>query len=607
LLGASLSWLDMSKQTSKADEKESLESELSSSPRWGRPAETHFETSATSSQSNYHFENGEKKNMSDGIGVLRSDDADNDELRSSSDAHGLSQKLADDLTPYFFQPIFVAELQQRKRAAKVLIDLLQNSLNSDNPQLIKAHIATVVRLATECPFEDLRVAFDTFLQSNKNQLARKNITVPSPCLSPSAFFKTGIVPIDTPSEPVASLFQEVFLQTGRVSHIDRVLAWHPTYYAKFLQTYNYIMRDAGPLPLSLRNYIAILSASRWNCRYLIQQQEVDFLMNGGDPDWLDGIQKLPKKIYHLLELNQLLAHQPWLVTKDHISMLVKSDEAWTIAELVHAIVIMATFRALAAFVWAMGITPEIDYQDNSLNGHSSDGNESTVPESVDLSSNNEIIEKLKQRKNAQPQKLKAEERKHLFEQIEYHAAFSSPKPTVEEELKVDDAYKKYIGPFTMRHKDFDVKSKTYDIFHVEDYSWREQGYELVKRYYSEAANLLDDEFHHIMELTDNSFNGAPGVDTTPFRTAVWYYVHRTQGVLHDDYDYSLVNSFLGIQLKALIKKMVCEPYTITKNDVLNIGIQLQPTEKCHIALLATEARKQSELLYALRAVTKWIS
>jgi hypothetical protein len=30
-------------------------------------------------------------------------------------------------------------------------------------------------------------------------------------------------------------------------------------------------------------------------------------------------------------------------------------------------------------------------------------------------------------------------------------------------------------------------------------------------------------------------------------------------------------------------------------------------EKCHIALLATEARKQSELLYALRAVTKWLS
>jgi hypothetical protein len=57
----------------------------------------------------------------------------------------------------------------------------------------------------------------------------------------------------------------------------------------------------------------------------------------------------------------------------------------------------------------------------------------------------------------------------------------------------------------MQHKDFDVKSKSYDVFHVEDYSWREQGYELVKRYYNEAANLLDDQFQHIMELTDNSY------------------------------------------------------------------------------------------------------
>jgi hypothetical protein len=25
------------------------------------------------------------------------------------------------------------------------------------------------------------------------------------------------------------LAQEIFLQTGRVNHLDRVLAWHPTY------------------------------------------------------------------------------------------------------------------------------------------------------------------------------------------------------------------------------------------------------------------------------------------------------------------------------------------------------------------------------------------
>jgi hypothetical protein len=43
-------------------------------------------------------------------------------------------------------------------------------------------------------------------------------------------------------------------------------------------------------------------------------------MNGGDPDWIEGIHKIPKKIYNLLELNQLLAHQPWLVTKEHISV-----------------------------------------------------------------------------------------------------------------------------------------------------------------------------------------------------------------------------------------------------------------------------------------------
>ena len=67
------------------------------------------------------------------------------------------------------------------------------------------------------------------------------------------------------------------------------------------------------------------------------------------------------------------------------------------------------------------------------------------------------------------------------------------------------------------------------------------------------------------------------MDTSPFRRSVWYYVHRIQGLLHDDYDYSLVNMFMNKQLKLYIKKMVCVPNTITRHDVVNLGYNLKPS------------------------------
>lgn len=126
----------------------------------------------------------------------------------------------------------------------------------------------------------------------------------------------------------------------------------------------------------------------------------------------------------------------------------------------------------------------------------------------------------------------------------------------------------------------------------------------MQRYYSGSAELLDEEFTHIFELTYNKFNDQQGIDTAPFRRSVWYYVHRIFGAIHDDYDYSLVNNLLNRRMKAYVKKMVCKPDDIISADVSNLGYHLQPAEKCHIALLASEARKQAELLYGLHAVMK---
>lgn len=46
----------------------------------------------------------------------------------------------------------------------------------------------------------------------------------------------------------------------------------------------------------------------------------EFLQTGGDPEWLLGLHRAPEKLRKLNEINKLLAHRPWLITKEHIQV-----------------------------------------------------------------------------------------------------------------------------------------------------------------------------------------------------------------------------------------------------------------------------------------------
>ncbi len=60
------------------------------------------------------------------------------------------------------------------------------------------------------------------------------------------------------------------------------------------------------------------------------------------------------------------------------------------------------------------------------------------------------------------------------------------------------------------------------IFLVQEYGWKEHGYELVRRFYTDIADLLDEEFTFAYTLTYNTFSTTTHIDTFPFRRAIWY-------------------------------------------------------------------------------------
>jgi hypothetical protein len=190
----------------------------------------------------------------------------------------------------------------------------------------------------------------------------------------------------------------------------------------------------------------------------------------------------------------------------------------------------------------------------------------------------------------------------------------------------------------MKYVNFDVNSKAYSVFFLHDYSWKEHGYALVNRFYQGFAQMLDAEWDGIFGLTYNTVSDQKNIDTTPFRRAIWYFtqrsvcqhrsatrlwirapavrdrvlirhlcpscchVHRLFGLQHDDFNYNKIPVFLTNSLKTFIKKLVCAPETITQADYELTGYSFQPSEKCHIVLLAIEARRQASLLYALHSV-----
>ena len=54
------------------------------------------------------------------------------------------------------------------------------------------------------------------------------------------------------------LFEDAFVSDLRVSHLIKLMGYHPEYLDVFLKTHQLLMKGDGPLPVNMRIYIAIM-------------------------------------------------------------------------------------------------------------------------------------------------------------------------------------------------------------------------------------------------------------------------------------------------------------------------------------------------------------
>ncbi len=732
---------------------------------------------------------------------------------------------------------------------------------------------SLIRVSRECPFLDSRLCIYRFLQqhhfttaptssssssssSYPPLLTRIHSSLPYPLelidrLGPSLWVTPAECRAQT-SQAGFTALADIAIASGRVSNMDRVIAWHPTFLIMLRESLSFVMRRDGPLPVPWRHYIAIMACARFGGQVLVAENELEYLTAGGDLKWLQGIAAAPTKLQVLVEMIALLGLCPWKLDQQHITRL--TNEGWNVAELVHAVVIISTFTSLSTFCHGMGViasvdlackthahrilmqpgvvigpaiksseqqqaTPttststtthvsvstdrvvdaDVDEDEDSASSslgqerllrdlppaHTRSGYEAasdaavfgTTCSSADGGSSSAIYGTIDSTRGVDDAALYCEHKHDYNVQqsiistssatasaftpsqslsssygianprvpvtgspgsteasslhfalekllgtshetlLEQHGAdinaferadtasasqiivagggggsgsgidrdgkrsasssttstsTSSPLSSVDKlssQLQATsiapapptstplapsstttssssssssspsspsssiphppggisnaagwthctEASRYYKVPVhssdyhynSARYEVFDVSSSSsYKSFHLDAYNWKDHGLSLLNRLYPGSAALLDQQTDLITSLTYRTLRHKLDVDTSPFRAVIWYFTQRLFGIRKGDYRYENVSIYLRASVRSFVRKMATDPESLTADDFAMSGYSFTVSEKCHIALLVAEARRQATLLYGLRTIMQHLN
>ncbi|GAA6110738.1 sestrin-2 [Tachysurus ichikawai] len=407
------------------------------------------------------------------------------------------------------------------------------------------------------------------------------------------------------------------LTDSHADHVTSVMGMHPAYLNCFLRTQNALLQPDGPLPLSWRHYIIILAAARHQCSYLVQLHRSAFLLAGGDESWLRGIHCAPLKVQRLQTLNKLLAHRPWLITQAHIQELVcpGAEPLWSLAELIQAVVLICHAHSLASFIWGCGIHPEPDCTPEQTSPKPSPAsNKSSLSSQDGRTHQQEWTQALNEVQLLMEKMMMVQQQEEEFTQEEMVTRFERERTESLLELAevgrtvLPDSVSRFVWDPDFIYQDFSPRGEQAPpTMRAQDYSWEDHGFSLMNRLYGEMAQLLEEKFQVVCTLTYHTMAMHSDVDTSTLRKAVWNYIHCIFGIRYDDYDYGEVNQLLERNMKVYIKTVACHPEKTTFRMYNNFWRQFRQSEKVHVNILLMEARLQAALLYALRAITRYMT
>jgi hypothetical protein len=111
---------------------------------------------------------------------------------------------------------------------------------------------------------------------------------------------------------------------GRVHFFEHFLIWFEEYFTNYVSKIQKLMNEDGFISIPWRYYVALMAVSTMKSKCLFKILEEKFLENGGDESWLIfGLDVIPEKLNKLSKINNLLAHQPWVLNTEDIKVIYK--------------------------------------------------------------------------------------------------------------------------------------------------------------------------------------------------------------------------------------------------------------------------------------------
>ena len=319
-----------------------------------------------------------------------------------------------------------------------------------------------------------------------------------------------------------------------VTPVWEVMSCHQSYLAKYLSLHHKLLHSGGPLSPAARQLVAVMASARLSCSALVTQHRQD-LRGLGQSDWAQGLHSAPEKIRKLSQLNMVLAHRPWQMTRDHVAELTApGPDSWSLSELVYSIILMCHFHSLASFIQScVMMEPDVTAGLSSGLGSSPGLGSYKVEELMTK------MRRLQDRAHSPPPQSELQERFYSVrvqgcDTLCDHQASRHTEPDISN--FVQDVHFQYV--------DFARREEEYNTFRIQDFSWDEEGYSAIARFDEDTAQLLDEKFRTIYNLTYGTMGSHSSIDTSLFRRASWNYIQCVWGIRHDDYDYHEVNELL---------------------------------------------------------------
>ncbi len=120
----------------------------------------------------------------------------------------------------------------------------------------------------------------------------------------------------------------------------------------------------------MKLYLGIMAVSCFNCEYMLNILEEQFVLNGGNLEWITGgLKKVDPRLAKFAEINEILAFKPWQLQSKHIQNLLKKDEnglSWNFQQVLMGCIVLIHYHSMCCFVQGQGLNEDSEHLSEQL-------------------------------------------------------------------------------------------------------------------------------------------------------------------------------------------------------------------------------------------------